>query len=51
MDPNGRLNVGSLVDAQDWFAAHGYIPRKADVPALVDYQFVDYAVGVLGEYR
>ncbi|HLH26304.1 MAG TPA: ABC transporter substrate-binding protein [Chloroflexota bacterium] len=51
MDPNGRLNVPALVDAQDWFAAHGYIPQKVDVPALIDYQFVDYAVGVLGEYR
>jgi NitT/TauT family transport system substrate-binding protein len=51
MDPNGRLNVPSLVDAQDWYAAHGYIPQKIDVPALIDYQFVDYAVGVLGEYR
>ncbi len=51
MDPNGRLNVPTLVEAQDWFAAHGYIPRKVDVPSLIDYQFVDYAVGVLGEYH
>jgi NitT/TauT family transport system substrate-binding protein len=51
MDPNGRLNVATLIDAQDWFAAHGYIPQKIDVPTLIDYQFVDYAVGVLGEYR
>src|SRR5581483_6832505 len=51
MDPNGRLNVPSLVGAQDWYAAHGYIPQKVDVPALIDYQFVDYALSVLGEYR
>ena len=51
MDPNGRLNVASLVAAQDWFAANGFIPQKVDVPALIDTQFVDYAVGVLGEYR
>jgi NitT/TauT family transport system substrate-binding protein len=51
MDPNGRLNVASLVAAQDWFAANGFIPQKVDVPALIDMQFVDYAVGVLGEYR
>ncbi len=51
MDPNGRLNVPTLIEAQDWFAAHGYIPRKVDVPSLIDYQFVDYAVGVLGEYH
>ena len=51
MDPNGRMNVPALVDAQDWFAAHGYVPQKVDVQALVDYQFVDYALGILGEYR
>jgi NitT/TauT family transport system substrate-binding protein len=51
MNPNGRINVESLVGAQDWFASHGYIPQKVDVPALVDHQFVDYAVGVLGVYR
>jgi len=50
MDPNGRMNVQSLIDAQEWFAAHGYVPQKVDVQALVDYQFVDYALGVLGEY-
>jgi hypothetical protein len=40
-----------LIESQDWFVAHGYIPQKADVAALVDSQFVDYAVSVLGEYR
>lgn len=51
MNPNGRLNVETLVGAQDWFASHGYIPQKVDVAALVDHQFVDYAVDVLGVYR
>lgn len=51
MDPNGRMDVQSLIDAQDWYAAHGFIPQKIDVQRLVDYQFVDYAVSVLGEYR
>jgi NitT/TauT family transport system substrate-binding protein len=51
MDPNGRLNAATLAEAQDWFAAHGYIPQKANVDALIDYSFADYAVSVLGEYR
>jgi NitT/TauT family transport system substrate-binding protein len=51
INPNGHLNVRNLVESQDWFAAHGYIPQKADVPSLVDTQFVDYALSVLGEYR
>jgi NitT/TauT family transport system substrate-binding protein len=51
IDPNGRLNVRNLIESQDWFASHGFIPQKADVAALVDSQFADYAVSVLGEYR
>jgi NitT/TauT family transport system substrate-binding protein len=51
IDPNGRLNVATLAEAQDWYIAHGYIPQKASVEALIDYQFADYAVSVLGEYR
>ncbi len=51
MNPNGYVNVETLVGAQDWFGSHGYIPQKVDIPALVDRQFADYAVSVLGEYR
>ena len=51
INPDGRLNVPNLIESQDWFAAHAYIPQKADVAALVDGQFVDYALSVLGEYR
>jgi ABC-type nitrate/sulfonate/bicarbonate transport system substrate-binding protein len=51
INPNGHLNLRTLVEAQDWFAAHGYVPRKVDVPALIDNQFVDYALRVLGEYQ
>src|SRR5581483_1978676 len=51
INPNGYLNTSTLVDDQDWFAARGYIPQKVDVMALIDHQFVDYALSVLGEYR
>jgi NitT/TauT family transport system substrate-binding protein len=51
INPNGHLNLRTLVEAQDWFAAHGYIPQKVDVAALIDNQFVDYALRVLGEYQ
>jgi NitT/TauT family transport system substrate-binding protein len=51
INPNGRLNTSTLIDDQDWFAARGYIPQKVDVMALVDHQFADYALSVLGEYR
>jgi NitT/TauT family transport system substrate-binding protein len=51
VDPNGRLNIRTLVEAQDWYAANGFVPQKVDVAALADYQFLDYAIGLLGEYR
>lgn len=51
VDPNGRLNVATLVEAQDWFAARGYLNHKADLATLVDAQFVEHALGVLGEAR
>jgi len=51
INPNGRVNAAKLAEAQDWFAAHGYVPQKADMAALIDMQFVDYALQTLGEYR
>jgi NitT/TauT family transport system substrate-binding protein len=51
INPNGYMNVPNLIDSQDWYVARGYIPQKVDIPALVDMQFVDYALSVLGEYR
>jgi NitT/TauT family transport system substrate-binding protein len=51
INPDGRVNAEAIAEAQDWFAAHGYVPRKVDVPSVIDYQFADYAVAQLGPYR
>jgi len=45
---NGYLNVDSLRDDQQWFFDHGYLPQMVDLNTLVDHQFVDYALSVLG---
>jgi NitT/TauT family transport system substrate-binding protein len=50
INPNGRLDPTTLVAAQDWFSSRELIPRKIDVPAIIDMQFVDFAIGVLGPY-
>ena len=45
--PDGRMNVAAVVEDQDWYADRGYVPQKVDINALIDYQFVDYALSVL----
>jgi len=50
INPNGRVDPTTLIAAQDWFAARDLVPRKIDVAAIVDPQFVDYALGILGPY-
>jgi len=51
LNPDGRVNGEAIAMAQDWFVAHGYVPRPVDVPSLIDSQFADYAVAQLGPYR
>jgi ABC-type nitrate/sulfonate/bicarbonate transport system substrate-binding protein len=51
INPDGRVSAEAIARAQDWFVAHGYVARKVDVPAIIDYQFADYAVAQLGAYQ
>jgi NitT/TauT family transport system substrate-binding protein len=51
INPNGRPNAAAIAAAQDWFADHGYIPRKIDLSQVIDNQFADYAVAQLGPYQ
>lgn len=51
LNPDGRVNGDAIALAQDWFVAHGYVPRPVDIPSLIDSQFADYAVAQLGPYQ
>jgi NitT/TauT family transport system substrate-binding protein len=51
VNPDGRVNAEAIMAAQDWFAAHGYVPRKVDLSQVIDNQFAEYAVAQLGPYR
>jgi NitT/TauT family transport system substrate-binding protein len=42
-NPNGRFNVASLMDLQDWFFEQGIIKQKFPAERLVDSDFADYA--------
>jgi NitT/TauT family transport system substrate-binding protein len=49
--PDGRLNVASLSEDQDYFLAAGLQQQRIDVNTLVDHSFADAAVQVLGPYQ
>ncbi len=48
VDPNGEFDIKSLRDQEDWHASHGSIPTKVDVGAMIDHQYLDYALQKLG---
>lgn len=51
MDPDGRVDEGSLEQLQDWYADHGYVSQRADLNAALDSSFTDYATSALGTAR
>jgi len=48
MDPNGEISFDGLRDQQDWYAKHGYVATKANIEAMTDRRFLDYALDKLG---
>ena len=47
-DPNGRLEQASIEADQDWYIKLGLQTQRGDLSKIIDYQYVDYAVGRLG---
>jgi hypothetical protein len=45
------MNLESLDDQVRWYFEKGQIRTLPDMSRIVDLQYVDYARGVLGEYR
>lgn len=50
-DPNGRFNLASLVDEQDWFFAHHFIQGRAVTGRLVDESYAEAAAKTLGPFE
>ncbi len=48
--PNGRINIASMLDMQDWFIKNGYARTKFPAERLVDLSYADFAVQKLGQY-
>jgi NitT/TauT family transport system substrate-binding protein len=50
IDPNGEINVASMVDDQDYYLAKGCQTQPIDVARSVDPSFAEAAVARLGRY-
>jgi NitT/TauT family transport system substrate-binding protein len=48
MDPDGEISIDGLRDQQDWYTKQGFVPKKANVQAMIDRRFLDYALNKLG---
>ncbi len=51
INPNGRVNLVSLADQQNWFLKRGSQKAFVDLSKAVDHQYVDWTVQQLGPYR
>ena len=49
--PNGRFNVASVLDLQDWFFKEGIIKQKFPAERLIDTQYADYAEKTLPPFK
>jgi NitT/TauT family transport system substrate-binding protein len=49
-DPNGRFNMASLLDVQDWYFKDGYIKQKLVPEKLVDPSYAEQTAKALGPF-
>jgi NitT/TauT family transport system substrate-binding protein len=50
-DPNGRFNIASVLDVQDWYFNDGLIKKKFTPEQLVDTSYADEAAKKLGAFE
>src|SRR6516162_503557 len=48
--PDGRINIASMLDMQDWFIKNGFARAKFPAERLVDTSYAEYAVQKLGPF-
>lgn len=49
--PNGRFNVASVLDLQDWFSKEGIVKQKFPAERLIDTEYADYAEKTLPPFE
>jgi NitT/TauT family transport system substrate-binding protein len=50
-NPDGRVNLDQLIADQDFYLQNGYLDTPTDLTRVVESQFVNHAVSVLGPYQ
>jgi NitT/TauT family transport system substrate-binding protein len=50
-DPNGRFNIASVLDVQDWYFNDGLIKQKFTAEQLVDKSYAEEAAKKLGAFE
>jgi NitT/TauT family transport system substrate-binding protein len=50
-DPNGRMNLVSLVDQQEWFHRNGMLDKTAPTEKLADTSYAEIAAKELGPFE
>jgi len=48
--PDGRINIASMLDMQDWFIKNGFARAKFPAERLVDTSYAEFAVQKLGPF-
>jgi len=51
LDPNGHVLKQGVIQDMKWYMKQGLVKQEADVEKMVDDSYVQYALGVLGEYK
>ena len=51
LDPNGRMNVASIREDQEFWLARGLQQTRINVDDVVDHRYVDAATQILGPYQ
>ena len=49
-DPDGKINIASMMDMQDWYVANKMSTTKFPAERVVDSSFADYAAQKLGPF-
>jgi hypothetical protein len=51
LHPDGRINLESLIEDQQFYVEKGTVPAPIDLRQIVDDSYVESALAVLGPYR
>lgn len=49
--PNGRFNIPSVLDLQDWFSKEGIVKQKFTADRLIDSEYAEYAEKTLPPFE